>query len=126
MRNSPLPASSTPATTFRACTSNPTHVPSAIPAPPVIAALPLGPSRRQPAPTYERGAGSGSIWSRPPTLQASIFGAWSSRRFRVRDVWSSAARAVPVSEPADGLDCAPPLDSELASQVADRQPELLA
>ncbi len=54
----PLAASSTPATTLRACTSNPTHVPSAIPAPPVIAALPPRHSRRQPAPTYERGAGS--------------------------------------------------------------------
>ena len=50
-------ASNTPATTDRACTSSPTQLPSAIPAPPVIAALPPRQSRRQPAPTYERGAG---------------------------------------------------------------------
>src|SRR5262249_44258995 len=49
--------SSTPATVTRACRSNPTQLPSPIPAPPVIAALPPGRSRPQPAPTYERGAG---------------------------------------------------------------------
>jgi len=56
-RNSPVSASSTPAITDRACTSRPTQLPSTIPAPPVIAALPPRQPRRQPAPTYERGAG---------------------------------------------------------------------
>ena len=40
LRSSPVDASDTPATILRACTSSPTHVPSAIPAFPVIAALP--------------------------------------------------------------------------------------
>src|SRR5262249_22675176 len=57
VRSSPLTPSSTPATVLRACTSRPTHVPSAIPPPPLTAALPPAPSRRHPAPTYERGAG---------------------------------------------------------------------
>jgi hypothetical protein len=66
--STPLTPSSTPACVVRTCTSNPTQLPSAIPAPPVIAALPPGLSRRQPAPTYERGAGQ-SIRSSPRTAQ---------------------------------------------------------
>ena len=62
VRSSPVGPSKTAATVERACTSNPTHVTSPITAPPVIAALPPRQSRRQPAPTYERGAGN-SIWS---------------------------------------------------------------
>jgi hypothetical protein len=51
-RTSPLPASITPATTDRACTSSPTQLPSDIRRLLVIAALPPRPPRRQPAPTY--------------------------------------------------------------------------
>jgi hypothetical protein len=57
VRSSPLSPSSTPATAERACRSTPTNFPSLIPAPPVLAALPPHQPRRQPAPTYERGAG---------------------------------------------------------------------
>src|SRR5207249_7151003 len=71
VRNSPLNPSSTPATAQRACRSTPTQLPSPIPAPPVIAALPPRHSRRQPAPTYERGAGH-SIRSRNRSARETL------------------------------------------------------
>src|SRR5581483_3495414 len=66
--SSPEAPSNTPATADRACRSTPTQLPSPIPAPPVIAALPPRQPRRQPAPTYERGAGH-SIRPKRGTLE---------------------------------------------------------